>query len=410
LPWLVRLPYTTLFRSADGPFSTVVSRQPVLGQCRRSLQHRPVLEGAWKLPDRLRGDHDLSGDVLHPRGIRLRETPLPRPRRLDGLRHRHSGHTHPARHHPAVHAHEGVRLDRLFGGGHHPHPRHRVRGVLHAPIPRRRHPRRAPRGRASGRRQHVPHLPHRRTSRGPPGNGHPRAVHLHDSLDRLSVAAARRAAEPDLASGAEPTAVGQVRRLFHRPGGSSPRDAAPAARLRRRGKATRFRNHGRSSERLMARGELADRFPKGFLWGAATAAAQIEGAAHEGGKEDSIWDVYARERLAVASGDTPEVAVDHYHRMPADVALMKSLGLQSYRFSTSWARVKPGDRYVNEEGLDFYSRLVDELLEADILPWLTLYHWDLPQALQERGGWTNRDTAHRFADYAEAVYARLGDR
>src|SRR5699024_4932946 len=104
------------------------------------------------------------------------------------------------------------------------------------------------------------------------------------------------------------------------------------------------------------------------------------------------------------------VAVDHYHRMPADVALMKSLGLQSYRFSTSWARVKPGDRYVNEEGLDFYSRLVDELLEADILPWLTLYHWDLPQALQERGGWTNRDTAHRFADYAEAVYARLGDR
>ncbi len=160
----------------------------------------------------------------------------------------------------------------------------------------------------------------------------------------------------------------------------------------------------------MARGELADRFPKGFLWGAATAAAQIEGAAHEGGKEDSIWDVYARERLAVASGDTPEVAVDHYHRMPTDVALMKSLGLQSYRFSTSWARVKPGDRYVNEEGLDFYSRLVDELLEADILPWLTLYHWDLPQARQERGGWTNRDTAHRFADYAEAVYARLGDR
>src|SRR5699024_7068897 len=89
-------------------------------------------------------------------------------------------------------------------------------------------------------------------------------------------------------------------------------------------------------------------------------------------------------------------------------AFLQRLGLQSYRFSTSWARVKPGDRYVNEEGLNFYSRLVDELLEADILPWLTLYHWDLPQARQERGGWTNRDTAHRFADYAEAVYARLG--
>lgn len=152
------------------------------------------------------------------------------------------------------------------------------------------------------------------------------------------------------------------------------------------------------------------RFPPGFLWGSATAAAQIEGAAHEDGKEDSIWDAFARVPGAVAGADTPEVAVDHYHRMPADVQLMKSLGLQSYRFSTSWARVKPGDRFVNAAGLDFYSRLVDELLEANILPWLTLYHWDLPQAVEDLGGWTARDTAFRFRDYATTVYEALGDR
>ncbi|SEA32734.1 GH1 family beta-glucosidase [Leifsonia sp. 21MFCrub1.1] len=151
-------------------------------------------------------------------------------------------------------------------------------------------------------------------------------------------------------------------------------------------------------------------WPDGFLWGSATAAAQIEGAAHEDGKEDSIWDAFARVPLAIAGGDTPEVAVDHYHRMPQDVALMASLGLQSYRFSTSWARVKPGDRAVNPSGLAFYDRLVDELLGAGILPWLTLYHWDLPQALEEKGGWAARDTAYRFRDYAVAVYDALGDR
>jgi len=151
-------------------------------------------------------------------------------------------------------------------------------------------------------------------------------------------------------------------------------------------------------------------WPDGFLWGSATAAAQIEGAAHEDGKEDSIWDAFARVPQAIAGGDTPEVAVDHYHRMPQDVALMASLGLQSYRFSTSWARVKPGDRTVNPAGLAFYDRLVDELLGAGILPWLTLYHWDLPQALEEKGGWADRDTAYRFRDYAIAVYDALGDR
>ncbi len=154
----------------------------------------------------------------------------------------------------------------------------------------------------------------------------------------------------------------------------------------------------------------ANGWPQGFIWGSATAAAQIEGAAHEDGKEDSIWDHYARQHLATANGHTPEKAVDHYHRMPEDVAIMRDLGLQSYRFSVSWARVVPGDRAVNPAGLDFYSRLVDELLDADILPWLTLYHWDLPQALEEKGGWANRDTAARFRDYAMAVHERLGDR
>jgi len=150
--------------------------------------------------------------------------------------------------------------------------------------------------------------------------------------------------------------------------------------------------------------------PPGFLWRSATAAAQIEGAAHEDGKEDSIWDAFARVPGAVARGDSPAVAVDHYHRMPDDVALMRELGLDSYRFSVSWARVKPGDREPNRAGLAFYSRLVDELLEAGILPWLTLYHWDLPQALEEKGGWANRDTAYRFRDYAALVHEVLGDR
>src|SRR6267142_5057618 len=151
-------------------------------------------------------------------------------------------------------------------------------------------------------------------------------------------------------------------------------------------------------------------FPKGFLWGTATAAAQIEGAAHEDGKEDSIWDAFARVPDAIAHGDSPEIASDHYHRMPEDVALMKELGLGAARFSTSWARIKPGARQINQRGLDFYSRLVDELLEAGIMPWLTLYHWDLPQALQELGGWANRDTAYRFREFAIAVHAALGDR
>lgn len=146
------------------------------------------------------------------------------------------------------------------------------------------------------------------------------------------------------------------------------------------------------------------------MWGAATAAAQIEGAAHDDGKLDSIWDHFARTPGNIAGGDTPARAVDHYRRMPDDVALMRELGLDSYRFSVSWARVKPGDVAPNPAGLQFYDHLVDELLEAGILPWLTLYHWDLPQAVEETGGWANRDTADRFVDYALLVHETLGDR
>ncbi len=151
-------------------------------------------------------------------------------------------------------------------------------------------------------------------------------------------------------------------------------------------------------------------FPATFLFGAATAAYQIEGAAHEDGRTDSIWDAFTRVPGAVVGMDNGDVACDHYHRYPQDVQLMADLGLQTYRFSTSWARVCPDGGAPNQAGLDFYSRLVDELLDHNILPWLTLYHWDLPQALEEKGGWPERDTAYRFLDYATAVHDRLGDR
>ena len=151
-------------------------------------------------------------------------------------------------------------------------------------------------------------------------------------------------------------------------------------------------------------------FPSDFLFGAATAAYQIEGAAFEDGRTASIWDAFCRVPGAVVGGDDGDVACDHYHRYPQDVALMKQLGLQTYRFSTSWSRVRPDGGAVNQAGVDFYSRLVDELLAADILPWLTLSHWDMPQALQAVGGWTTRDTVDRFLEYAGTMHDALGDR
>lgn len=152
-------------------------------------------------------------------------------------------------------------------------------------------------------------------------------------------------------------------------------------------------------------------FPAGFQWGAATAAYQIEGAAFEDGRGLSIWDTFCHQPGKVMGGDTGDVACDHYHRYRDDVALMRELGLQTYRFSISWPRVIPfGRGQRNEAGLAFYDQLVDALLEADIEPCVTLYHWDLPQALQDLGGWANRDTAYAFADYARLMFDRLGDR
>jgi len=152
-------------------------------------------------------------------------------------------------------------------------------------------------------------------------------------------------------------------------------------------------------------------FPPGFLWGAATASYQIEGAAAVDGRTPSIWDTFSHTPGKTKGGDTGDVACDHYHRYREDAALMTDLGLGSYRFSIAWPRVQPGGRGpMNELGLDFYRRLVDELLERDIVPWVTLYHWDLPQELEDAGGWPERDTAARFADYAVQVHGALGDR
>ena len=151
-------------------------------------------------------------------------------------------------------------------------------------------------------------------------------------------------------------------------------------------------------------------FPTDFVWGSATAAYQIEGAIGEDGRTESIWDRFCQIPGAVIGGDSGDRADDHYHRYVEDVALMKELNLQSYRFSIAWPRVRPDAGPANPQGLAFYDRLVDELLAHDIRPWVTLYHWDLPQTLEDLGGWTNRDTAHRFVDYALAVHDALADR
>ncbi|MER6779668.1 MULTISPECIES: GH1 family beta-glucosidase [unclassified Streptomyces] len=152
-------------------------------------------------------------------------------------------------------------------------------------------------------------------------------------------------------------------------------------------------------------------FPPDFLWGTATAAYQIEGAAREGGRTPSIWDTFSHTPGKVFEGHTGDVAVDHYHRYPEDVRLMSELGLGAYRFSVSWSRVQPTGRGpAVQKGLDFYRRLVDELLAAGIEPALTLYHWDLPQELEDAGGWPERATAERFAEYAGLVADALGDR
>jgi beta-glucosidase len=152
-------------------------------------------------------------------------------------------------------------------------------------------------------------------------------------------------------------------------------------------------------------------FPSNFTWGAATASYQIEGAAREDGRGSSVWDTFAATPGKVFNGDNGDVACDHYHRMPQDVAMMKDLGLQAYRFSIAWPRLFPaGDSRREQRGFDFYSRLIDELLENGIKPLPTMYHWDLPQALQDVGGWANRDTAMRFGEYAGKLVEAYSDR
>jgi beta-glucosidase len=151
-------------------------------------------------------------------------------------------------------------------------------------------------------------------------------------------------------------------------------------------------------------------FPDGFLWGAATAAYQVEGAVAEDGRGPSIWDTFSHTPGKTFHGDTGDIADDHYHRLVSDLDLMAGLGLRGYRFSVAWPRVQPTGRgAANQRALDFYRRLVDGLQQRSIVPALTLYHWDLPQPLQDAGGWPNRDTAERFADYARLCFEAFGD-
>src|SRR4051812_39438705 len=152
-------------------------------------------------------------------------------------------------------------------------------------------------------------------------------------------------------------------------------------------------------------------FPPDFRWGAATASYQIEGAAQEDGRGESVWDRFCATPGKVRNGDSGDVACDFYHRYASDVGLMRELGLDAFRFSVAWPRVLPaaGGR-VNKAGLDFYDRLVDELLAHEIEPFVTLFHWDTPQALEDEGGWPARSTAEAFVEYVDAITGRLGDR
>ncbi|MDT0441777.1 GH1 family beta-glucosidase [Streptomyces johnsoniae] len=154
-----------------------------------------------------------------------------------------------------------------------------------------------------------------------------------------------------------------------------------------------------------------EQFPEGFAWGTATASYQIEGAVHEDGRLPSVWDTFSHTPGKVFRNQTGDLADDHYHRYPEDISLLADLGVTHYRFSLAWPRIQPeGYGPVNGAGVDFYSRLVDGLLDHGIQPWVTLYHWDLPQVLEDAGGWPRRETAEKFAEYAALIHQRLGDR
>lgn len=173
-------------------------------------------------------------------------------------------------------------------------------------------------------------------------------------------------------------------------------------------------NHGHGSQARQHNGHMApasSAFPRGFIWGAGSSSYQVEGAVNADGRGPSVWDTLCTRAGVIAGGHTGDVACDHYHRFKDDVAMMKSIGLKSYRFSIAWPRVQPdGVGPANTKGLDFYRRLVDSLLDAGIRPFVTLYHWDMPQALQNRGGWMNRESVRWFSDYTSHVVAALSDR
>lgn len=153
------------------------------------------------------------------------------------------------------------------------------------------------------------------------------------------------------------------------------------------------------------------KFPENFIWGTATAAYQIEGAFNTDGKGKSIWDTFSHKEGKIKNNDTGDTACDHYHKFKEDIQLMKSLGIQSYRFSIAWTRILPeGVGQVNQKGIEFYNQLIDELIKANIEPVITLYHWDLPQSLQESGGWNSEKTVHAFVEYASIVFKAYGDR
>jgi len=181
--------------------------------------------------------------------------------------------------------------------------------------------------------------------------------------------------------------------------------------LSRQGQMARDGADGGADAASVARPGVPPGLGRDFTWGVSTSSYQIEGAVAQDGRGASIWDGFCRQSGRIARGDTGEIACDHYHRYRDDIALMRELGVRAYRFSVAWPRLLPRGRgSANEAGLGFYDRLIDGLLEADIEPWLCLYHWDLPQALDDLGGWTNRDSAGWFADYAALVARRYGDR
>jgi beta-glucosidase len=201
-----------------------------------------------------------------------------------------------------------------------------------------------------------------------------------------------------------------TKRLSRRKFGQLLGAAAGAAALPG-GAATALAQGAAASSAGEASGGAPKTFPQGFLWGSATASYQVEGAVHEDGRGPSIWDAFSHTPGKTHNGDTGDVADDHYHRYKEDIALMTDLGLTTYRFSIAWPRIFPtGTGARNPKGFDFYDRMLDTLLEAKIAPYCTLYHWDLPQALEDKGGWQNRDTAKAFAEYAGVVAEHLSDR